>query len=102
MSFSISFSAWKVVKKLRGSPLFPLAFVIFWYSFMVLVPLTYNGLNTYQNFVMNAYLWLPIGVLFRLPTLKLAAQASGETAGASICQIRTDSFAAGRGFVSRR
>jgi len=36
--------------------LFPLAFVIFWYSLMVFVPLTYNGLNTYQNLVMNAYL----------------------------------------------
>ena len=89
LSFSIVFSTWKIVKKMRGSPLFPLAFVIFWYSFMVLVPLTYNGLNTYQNFVMNAYLWLLIGVLYRLPTLKLMAQASGESAGASIRQMPT-------------
>src|SRR6266852_6165434 len=29
MSFAILFSAWRVVKKLRGSPWFPLAFVIF-------------------------------------------------------------------------
>jgi hypothetical protein len=63
MSVSISFSAWRIVKKLRGSILFPIAFVIFWYVFMVLVPFTFNGLNTYQNFVMNAYLWLLIGVL---------------------------------------
>jgi O-antigen ligase len=74
MSVSISFSAWRIVKKLRGSILFPIAFVIFWYVFMVLVPFTFNGLNTYQNFVMNAYLWLLIGVLYRLPTLKLTAQ----------------------------
>jgi O-antigen ligase len=84
MSLSVSFSAWKVVKKLRGSPLFPLAFVIFWYVFLVLVPFTYTGINTYQNFVMNAYLWLLIGVLFRLPTLKLSAPSPTETVGASI------------------
>jgi hypothetical protein len=84
MSFSVSFSAWKVVKKLRGSPLFPLAFVIFWYVFLVLVPFTYTGINTYQNFVMNAYLWLLVGVLFRLPTLKLSAPSPTETVGASI------------------
>jgi hypothetical protein len=74
MSFSIVFSAWRMVIKLRGSILFPIAFVIFWYAFLVLVPFTFNGLNTYQNFVMNAYLWLLIGVLYRLPTMKLMAQ----------------------------
>jgi hypothetical protein len=89
MSLSIVFSTWKVVKKMRGSPLFPLAFVIFWYTFMVLVPLTYNGLNTYQNFVMNAYLWLLIGVVFRLPSMKLAAESGREIAGTSVRQSRT-------------
>ena len=74
MSLSIVFSAWRIVIKLRGSILFPIAFVIFWYTFLVLVPFTFNGLNTYQNFVMNAYLWLLIGVLYRLPTMKLMAQ----------------------------
>lgn len=74
MSASISFSAWRIVRQLRGSILFPIAFTIFWYTFMVLVPFTFHGLNTYQNFVMNAYLWLLIGVLYRLPTLKLTAQ----------------------------
>jgi O-antigen ligase len=88
MTFSVSFSAWKVVKKLRGSPLFPLAFVIFWYVFLVLVPFTYTGINTYQNFVMNAYLWLLIGVLFRLPTLKLSAPSPTETVGASLRRSR--------------
>ena len=88
LSFSVCLSAWKVVKRMRGSPLFPLAFVIFWYAFMVLFPLTYNGLNTYQNFVMNAYLWLLIGVLFRLPTMKLAAESGLESAGTSIRHFR--------------
>lgn len=57
-------------------------FVIFWYTFRVLVPFTFNGLNTYQNFVMNASLWLLIGVLFRLPTLKLLAQPDAVTLAA--------------------
>ena len=74
MTVSICFSAWKVVKKSRGSPLFPLAFVIFWYAFLVFIPFSFNGLNAYQNFVMNAYLWLLIGVLYRLPTMRLMAQ----------------------------
>jgi hypothetical protein len=82
LSFSVSFSAWRVVKKLRGTVLFPIAFVIFWYTFIVLVPFTFNGLNTYQNFVMNAYLWLMIGVLYRLPTLKLLAQPDAATVAA--------------------
>jgi hypothetical protein len=90
MTISMCFSAWKVVKKLRGSALFPPAFVIFWYTFLVLIPFSFHGLNTYQNFVMNAYLWLLIGVLYRLPTLKLNAQASGETMGASIRQAGAD------------
>jgi hypothetical protein len=74
ISFSIIFSAWRIVIRLRGSILFPIACVIFWYAFLVLVPFTFNGLNTYQNFVMNAYLWLLIGVLYRLPSMKLMAQ----------------------------
>lgn len=78
LSFSITLSTWRIVKKLRGSPLFPIAFIIFWYVFLVFIPLTFNGLNTYQNFVMNAYLWLLIGVLYRLPTMKLAALSSKE------------------------
>jgi len=90
MTISICFSARKVVKELRGSPLFPLAFIIFWYTFLVLIPFSFHGLNTYQDFVMSAYLLLLIGVLYRLPTLQLNAQASGETAGASIHQVGAD------------
>lgn len=74
MSFAIVGSAWRVVKKLRGSPLFPLAFVIFWYAGLLLFPLTFNGLQPYQDFVLNAYLWLLLGILFRLPSLALSAQ----------------------------
>lgn len=74
MSFAILISAWHVVKKLRGSPWFPLAFVIFWYAGLLLLPITFNGMQPYQDFVLNAYLWLLLGILFRLPSIALSAQ----------------------------
>jgi len=74
MSFAIVFSAWRVVKTLRGSPWFPIAFVIFWYAGLLLIPITYTGMAPYQDFVLNAYLWLLLGILFRLPTLAFSAQ----------------------------
>ena len=78
MSGAVLISAWKVVRKLKGSPWFPLAFMIFWYAFLLLIPLTFQGLQAYQDFVLNAYLWLLLGILFRLPKLAQDAQiASG-------------------------
>jgi hypothetical protein len=74
MSFAILLSAWRVVKKLRGSHLFPLAFVIFWYAGLLLLPMTFASMAAYEDFVLNAYLWLLLGILFRLPTLALSAQ----------------------------
>ncbi len=76
MSAAVLISAWKVVRKLRGSPWFPLAFMIFWYAFLLLLPFTFQGMQAYQDFVMNAYLWLLLGILFRLPKLALTAQSS--------------------------
>ena len=74
MSFAIVVSAWRVVKQLRGSPWFPIAFMIFWYVGLLLIPMTYAGMASYEDFVMNAYLWLLLGILFRLPTLAASAQ----------------------------
>jgi len=74
MSLAITVSAWKVVKKLKGSPWFPLGFVIFWYALFLLFPATFGGMQPYEDFLLNAYLWLLLGVLFRLPTLALSAQ----------------------------
>jgi hypothetical protein len=74
MSVAVALSAWHVVKKLKGSPFFPLSFMIFLYSFVLLVPMTFTGIQSYQDFIMNAYLWLLLGVLFRLPKLALDAQ----------------------------
>jgi hypothetical protein len=74
MSVAILFAAWKVVRKLKGSPWFPLGFVIFWYAFFLLFPATFGGMAAYEDFLLNAYLWLLLGILFRLPTLTLSAQ----------------------------
>jgi hypothetical protein len=78
MGIAVSLAAFKTAKKLRGSPLFPLAFAIFWYSFILLLPLTFAGIQAYEDFLLNAYLWLMLGILFRLPSLKLAQAPTGE------------------------
>jgi hypothetical protein len=69
LSIAISVSAWKVAKRLRGTPWFPLGFVIFWYAFTLLVPMSYVVFGNYQDYVLNAYLWILLGILFRLPQL---------------------------------
>jgi hypothetical protein len=74
MSAAILACAWRVVMKLRGSPWFPLAFVIFWYDFFLLGPATWGGISAYEDFLLNAYFWLLLGVLFRLPTMALSGQ----------------------------
>src|SRR6266849_5079752 len=74
MSFSLVLSAWRVVRTLKGTPWFPLGFMIFWYAFILLLPMTFTSITPYQDFIMNAYMWLLIGILFRLPKLALSAQ----------------------------
>ena len=74
MSLAVTTSAWKVAKRLKGSPLFPVGFVIFWYAFYLLFPSTFGGIQPYEDFLLNAYLWLLLGILFRLPSLKLSGQ----------------------------
>ncbi|HET6930419.1 MAG TPA: hypothetical protein VFI45_08865 [Candidatus Acidoferrum sp.] len=69
LSIAISVSAWKVARRLRGTPWFPLGFVIFWYAFTLLIPMSYIAFINYQDYVMNAYLWILLGILFRLPDL---------------------------------
>jgi hypothetical protein len=86
----VLFAAWKVVRKLKGSPWFPLGFMIFWYAFLLLVPLTYYGMQPYQDFVLNAFLWLQLGILFRLPSIALSAQfeANAHSAQPAAARIR--------------
>lgn len=74
MSLAIVFSAWRVVKRLRGSPWFPIAFMIFWYAGLLLLPMTFAGIQAYEDFVLNALLWLSLGILFRLPSISVSAE----------------------------
>jgi hypothetical protein len=74
MSIAILVSAWKVVKKLKGSPWFPIGFPIFFYALVLLLPMTFTSMVAYEDFVINAYFWTLLGILFRLPTLPLSAQ----------------------------
>jgi len=66
---ALLYYSWKIVRRLRGSRLFPIAVAIFWYAFVLLYPNTFGGLSWYQNYICNAYLWLLVGILFRLPDL---------------------------------
>jgi hypothetical protein len=83
MSIAILFSAWRVVSQLRGSIWFPLGVAIFWFAFLVFVPYTFGGIAAYEDFVLNAYLWVLLGILFRLPDFarseKLAVAARGRS-----------------------
>jgi hypothetical protein len=98
MSGAVLFSAWKVVRQLRGSPWFPLAFMIFWYAFLLLLPFTFQGIQAYQDFVLNAYLWLLLGVQFRLPKLAQSAQAAANSlqpAAARVPYVASAPYASG-------
>jgi hypothetical protein len=66
---ALLWSGWGVVKQLRETVYFPIGFAIWWYAVVLLFILMYFNIVAYQNFVNNAYLWLLIGVLFRLPKL---------------------------------
>lgn len=77
MATAITLSAWKIVLHLRGSPWFPVGFTIFLYAAFLLLPQMVGGIQAYEDFVVNAYLWLLLGVLFRLPHLKAAAELAG-------------------------
>jgi hypothetical protein len=68
-SGALLYYCWKVVRTLRGTRFFPVAFAITWYALLLLIFLTWGGLSIYQNYINNAYLWLLVGVLFRLPDL---------------------------------
>jgi hypothetical protein len=74
MGLWIISSAWKVILKLRGSPWFPIGFVICWFLFLMLFPSMIGGIQGYEDFIMNAYFWLLLGILFRLPHIKASTE----------------------------
>ena len=74
MATAIVMSSWKILRQLRGSPWFPIGVVIFWFAFLMLFPLMVGGIQAYEDFVLNAYLWLLLGILFRLPHIKVSTE----------------------------
>jgi hypothetical protein len=83
MASAMVIYAWRVVRKLKGTVWFPLAFVIFWYAFLLLFPYTFEGLAPFQDFILNSLLWLSLGILFRLPKLAAEVQANSLPAGSA-------------------
>jgi hypothetical protein len=81
---SLILEAYKLVIKLKGTWAFPVGFSIVWFAFLLLFPLTWSGLDLYQNFITNAYLWLCIGILFRLPSLVDQTSAALQVSNAYI------------------
>jgi hypothetical protein len=71
-------SGWREVRRVIGTAVFPVAFAILWFAFVLLFPFTYSGIQAYQNFVFNAFLWLFVGILFRLPGLVLETRVPRE------------------------
>jgi hypothetical protein len=66
LAFAITRSAWQACKNLKGTVWFPIGFSIFWYTFLLVFPISFYGFVAYQDFVMNAYFWLMLGILFRV------------------------------------
>ncbi len=73
---AIVISAWFAALKLKGTPWFPLGFVIFWYAFLFFFPYLWGGFQSFQDFILNALLWFSLGILFRMQSLPVIGQAS--------------------------
>jgi hypothetical protein len=68
----------RIVKSLRQTRFFPIAFAITWYVFLLLFPFTYGAIGAYQNFLSNALMWFFVGILFKLPSLQASAPIAPE------------------------
>lgn len=64
---ALLYFAWKVVRSLRQTKLFPIALAIAWYCFILLFLWTWGSLDAFENYTCNIFLWLLVGVLFALP-----------------------------------
>jgi hypothetical protein len=67
LAFAITRSAWQATKNLKGTMWFPIGFAIFWFIFLLVFPMSFYGFVAYQDFVLNSYFWLMLGILLRLP-----------------------------------
>ena len=69
---TLVYGCWRQVLKLRQTRLFPVGFGAFWFIAILLIPETYASLNVYQDYILQAYLWMLVGILYRLPELLVA------------------------------
>jgi hypothetical protein len=42
--------------------------------------MTFTGMQAYQDFILNSYMWLLLGILFRLPKLAPSPQFASPPA----------------------
>jgi hypothetical protein len=66
LAFAITRSAWQATKNLKGTVWFPIGFAIFWFTFLLVFPMSFYGFVAYQDFILNSYFWLVLGILFRV------------------------------------
>lgn len=79
LAWTLSFliSAYRILLRVKNTYLFPVALSIFWFAFLLLFPISWTSLGTFQNYIIAAYFWLLVGVFWRLP--HLAAPSSERT-----------------------
>jgi hypothetical protein len=83
-TINVILASWRVVRKLKGTPYFPVAIAILWFTFVLLIPDTFGGFQAFQNYINNAYLWLLLGILFRLPSLSVE-QGVASSPAKTVC-----------------
>ncbi len=76
----VLFSSLGVVRKLKETPYFPVAVAIAWFTFILLILDSFGSISPFQNYVNNAYLWLLLGILFRLPMLAAEYRSAATVA----------------------
>jgi hypothetical protein len=66
LAYAITRSAWQAAKNLKGTVWFPIGFAISWFTFLLVFPMSFYGFVAYQDFILNSYFWLMLGILFRV------------------------------------
>ena len=54
----------------------------------MLLPMTFTSMVAYEDFVINAYFWTLLGILFCLPSLTLSSQFANPSAPAGNPRLR--------------
>jgi len=60
--------------------------MILLYASVLLIPMTFSSMGGYQDFILNAYLWLLLGICSACQSLALSAQSSPDIAAAPMAR----------------